>query len=625
MSLASSSGQTDAVLAEQAEPILSQQTLPSSTQALPARRSTQLIQQGSQISLNGRLLQGFWSQRQAGEDANQMSIGISDAGLMRLLGADLLDTQEVDAQPVQWFSQSLLPTWFTGQYRYLDIQELANQGNWQVQPDGDILRLSSPTGRILEIRQGRQPWGQRFVIELDQPIPWQADVLTSPKPVALTSQRSLSLSKRPQRLQGQELVITLDAVADPALVQRFRPIPTPLLPGIAPSNSLVTLETSRNQTQIRLNLPQNLNPQISTLSNPARLVIDLRPDAWIERDILWAPGVRWQQKILNLGSSRFPVVWLTLNLQQPGLKLEPIWGSPGTLVGITPLIQMAQQWQVAGAINGGFFNRNNKLPLGAIRRQGRWISSPILNRGAIAWNDTGEVIMGRLSLQQTLITSGGQRLPVLSLNSGYVQAGLARYTSDWGRTYTPITANEIIVTVQDNQVIGQQPGGEVGKALFLIPSNGYLLVARSNRAAAIALPMGTDVQIQSASVPSDFDNYPQAIGAGPLLIQNRRIVLDARAEQFSKAFINETAVRSAIGSQDGGTLLIATVQNRLGGVGPTLAEVAQIMQQLGAVNALNLDGGSSTTLHLGGQLLNRSPRTAARVHNGIGIFIQPRP
>jgi exopolysaccharide biosynthesis protein len=71
--------------------------------------------------------------------------------------------------------------------------------------------------------------------------------------------------------------------------------------------------------------------------------------------------------------------------------------------------------------------------------------------------------------------------------------------------------------------------------------------------------------------------------------------------------------------------MLVTVQNRIGGLGPTLPELAQVMQQLGTVNALNLDGGSSTTLYLGGQLLNRAPRTAARVHNGIGVFIQPTP
>jgi len=44
---------------------------------------------------------------------------------------------------------------------------------------------------------------------------------------------------------------------------------------------------------------------------------------------------------------------------------------------------------------------------------------------------------------------------------------------------------------------------------------------------------------------------------------------------------------------------------------------------MGAVEALNLDGGSSTSLYLGGSLLDRPPSTAARVHNAIGIFIQP--
>ncbi|MEQ8958771.1 MAG: phosphodiester glycosidase family protein, partial [Coleofasciculus sp. C2-GNP5-27] len=56
------------------------------------------------------------------------------------------------------------------------------------------------------------------------------------------------------------------------------------------------------------------------------------------------------------------------------------------------------------------------------------------------------------------------------------------------------------------------------------------------------------------------------------------------------------------------------------GKGPNLTETAQLMQQLGSVDALNLDGGSSTGLYLGGHLLDRSPYTAARVHNGLGLF-----
>ncbi|MGC1393645.1 MAG: phosphodiester glycosidase family protein, partial [Coleofasciculaceae cyanobacterium] len=109
-------------------------------------------------------------------------------------------------------------------------------------------------------------------------------------------------------------------------------------------------------------------------------------------------------------------------------------------------------------------------------------------------------------------------------------------------------------------------------------------------------------------------------GAGPLLVQNQKVVLDAKAEGFSNAFIQQSAIRSCIGTTSKGTLLIAAIHHRVGGKGPNLTETAQLMQLLGAVNALNFDGGSSTGLDLGGQLLDRSSATVARVHNGLGIF-----
>ena len=65
------------------------------------------------------------------------------------------------------------------------------------------------------------------------------------------------------------------------------------------------------------------------------------------------------------------------------------------------------------------------------------------------------------------------------------------------------------------------------------------------------------------------------------------------------------------------------VHNRVGGKGPTLTEMAALLKQLGAKDALNLDGGSSTALSLGGQLIDRSAVTAARVHNGLGVFVAP--
>jgi hypothetical protein len=314
---------------------------------------------------------------------------------------------------------------------------------------------------------------------------------------------------------------------------------------------------------------------------------------------------------------------LEVNPRIVGLKLAPIVTNLNTLIGTAPIIQTAQQYLAVAAINGGYFNRNNRYPLGAIRQKGQWLSSPILNRGAIAWNDSGQFYFGRLALEETLITANNQRSPILFLNSGYVQSGIARYTPAWGQTYTPLTDNEIILVIQKNQVVNQLPGGKVGETAFPLPPDGYLLTFRGSAAASASqLPIGTSLRIESATNPPEFSKYPNIIGAGPLLLQNRQIVLDAKSEKFSDAFIAEKAIRSGICTTSTGSLIITATHGRAGGPGPTLAEHAQLMQLLGCVDALNLDGGSSTGLYLGGQILDRSPNTAARVHNGIGVFIQ---
>lgn len=550
------------------------------------------IAQGTQVNVNGQLVSAAWSQRGS-------TVGIADLDLVRSLGVELLDSRTPGVQPVQWFSQPtstpiVLPTWLEGANRYLDIVPLAQHGGWQVEVVRGQLQITTPPSAVVGLRQGRQEWGDRIVIDLNRPASWQVVE------------------------QNDGFTVTIEAQTNPVLVQNFLPTPGNQLTSIRVS-------TSGDRTTLQVGAPTGLRPYVWSLPNPDRIVIDLRPDFITQRDILWAPGVRWRQRYVNLGSSQFPVVSLDVNLRQPGLVLRPILSNPTAAAGTAPLVTTAQRWQAFAAINGGFFNRNNQLPLGAVRREGQWHSGPILGRGAIAWNDTGEVAIGRFSLQDTIVTSEGRQFPILFFNTGYVGAGLAIYSSDWGTTYTPILDAETVITVQGDRVTAHRPGGAAGQTPIPIPADGYLIVARSYQEAVNALPPGTILSRTVATVPGLFSEFPEIMGAGPLLISDRRIVLNAASEGFSEAFIQQAAPRSVIGTTAEGTLILATVHNRVGGRGPTLQETAQLMQQLGLVHALNLDGGSSTSLYLGGQLLNRSPRTAARVHNGIGLFMTPTP
>ncbi|AFZ21817.1 phosphodiester glycosidase family protein [Allocoleopsis franciscana] len=589
----------------------------SHPETLLSQGLSKVTRQGTQVSLNGRAYKVPWKQWQVGASVRT---AISDVGMMQSLGLELLSTRDWTRQPIQWFSDPtrtpmVLVTQRDAAYRYLDVSDFARVADLRMKVAGEQLQITSVPARLKDIQQGTQAWGSRIVIDLDRPTPWQVSDGVS------------------------EGVITLDASTDPSLIERFQaPPPQPPqpmqevedvapVPVQPPSNLPVfRVENGQKQTTIRVQIPAGQRIQVFSVPKPNRLVIDLRPDALMEKEILWAPGIRWRQQYVNLGESRFPVVWLEVDPKANRMSFRPMWSNPTTQVGTTPLLQMAPSWQAAAAINAGFFNRKTQFPLGAIRRDGRWFSGPILNRGAIAWNDQGQFKIGRLSLQETLATSTGMNLPVLFLNSGYVKAGISRYTSEWGPTYTPLTDNEILVYVQNNQVTGQLPGGMTGQTAFPIPGDGYLLTLRGDGTAAAGfLNIGTQVNIGQGTTPTDFATYPQILGAGPVLLENRQIVLDAKAEQFSDAFSQQMAIRSAIGTTGSGTVIIAAIHSRVGGRGPTLAETAQLIQQMGAIDALNLDGGSSTGLYLGGQLLDRSPATAARVHNALGLFLAPIP
>lgn len=566
-----------------------------------------LLRQGTSSIVNGRTRSARWGQWRVGAS---LRTGMRDCDLQNLVGIELLNSSDATKQPVAWFSSPIAPfaTRWEGSDRFLDITDLTFTANWNLQVNNATLSLTTPESKLVNITFQEQSSGATLTLELTRGTSWQ-------------------LQQR-----DREWILTLDAPADPALLARFQ--------SAANANNNTSTdqrdegetgsstekpkpplaESKDKQTSLTGNLPDGLGIKVSTRSNS--LILELRPDALVNRDILWMAGLRWQQSYLSLGRDRFPVTWLTCDCRaNPRLLFRPIWTEAASMKGTEPLLNMAQKWDVVAAINGGFFNRQTLLPLGAIRFAGQWRSGPILNRGAIAWNESGEILLDRLALNETLTNQYGKTFPILFLNSGYYRAGISRYTPAWGSSYTSFIDDEVIVVVENNRVIRHVNGGAAGTTAVPIPQNGYILTLRANASVSAALDVGTTVSINSATVPPQWNDYPNILAAGPLLLKQGRNMLDVAAEGFDSFFAQQTAIRSIVGITATGELILAAIHNRVGGRGPTLPETVQAIQQLGIVDALNLDGGSSTSLYLGGQLLNRPPSSAARVHNGFAIAL----
>jgi hypothetical protein len=99
-----------------------------------------------------------------------------------------------------------------------------------------------------------------------------------------------------------------------------------------------------------------------------------------------------------------------------------------------------------------------------------------------------------------------------------------------------------------------------------------------------------------------------ALGGGPMLVREGEVRLTYNEEVFFGSGINGSTFqpRTAVGFTESGELLLLVVDGRQAASrGVTLHELAGILIDLGAVEAINLDGGGSSTMVAGGSLINR--------------------
>jgi hypothetical protein len=109
-----------------------------------------------------------------------------------------------------------------------------------------------------------------------------------------------------------------------------------------------------------------------------------------------------------------------------------------------------------------------------------------------------------------------------------------------------------------------------------------------------------------------------AIGGFPMLLENGQFVACTTS--------CGSQPRTGVGVRADGKILLVVVDGRQPrwSVGPTAAEFARIMQDLGAVTALNLDGGGSSTMVVEGELVNR-PSDGRERSISSAILILPGP
>ena len=537
--------------------------------------------QGTSIRINGLRQQALWLQ-DAGELWLPLEVLEGQLGVSRSPGAN----GSVD---LEWFGQKLSVS--ADRQRSLEdevavpVSGLLEAVGVIARTEGQELNLQLPPRPLQAIRWSNQGVsGQRVVLDLSAP--------------------ALVRSGEGRLLIGTE--------ASPPQLEQLKQL------GLSPSqrNGWLTVQIPRDGERLSLGGPWRLVLDLPVLEDGAPTTATTTPAPAPEHDprlvALQNQGLKLERRVGRIGSRQVLINSVRLDPRQVPLELRPLNRSDG-MQGLSSLSQLARQEQALIAINGGYFNRVNRLPLGAMREQGRWLSGPILNRGAAGWKAGELPRFDRLMLAETIEDSQRQRWSITTVNSGYVQKGLARYTADWGSRYQPITGTEMGVLVRNGVVQERYELGAMAPGVPLREGD-LLLVARGG--VSVPWQSGERLTLQSRST-SPVGEKPNVLGGGPLLLQNGRVVLNGTAEGFSSGFLAQAAPRTVVAS-DGRQLWLITLQG-VNNAGPTLMETALLMQQEGLQDALNLDGGSSTGLVLADVHTVKGRGVAAAVHNGLGL------
>ena len=262
---------------------------------------------------------------------------------------------------------------------------------------------------------------------------------------------------------------------------------------------------------------------------------------------------------------------------------------------------MAKAHDAIAAVNGNFFAGNGK-PLGFLMIDGEIAGYPIYNRSAFGITATGQVLIDQVDAVGYFQWADREPITISGVNRVRRTDDLILYTPEYGKT-TGTNHFGLEVVVEQGVVIACSEEGN-----SLIPPQGFVLSAHGNSREILSdIAVGDPVTAHWELRPDWIEmGVVHAVGAGPRLVKDGKIAINGVEERFQSDVLYGRAPRTGFGVTETGEIVLVTVNGRRGAVsvGMTLRELAELMITLGAVDAINLDGGGSATLVVRDRVLN---------------------
>lgn len=321
----------------------------------------------------------------------------------------------------------------------------------------------------------------------------------------------------------------------------------------------------------------------------------LGADIIYEKDVTErvASGILYTQKtrLQDNGIEKIHIIEADLNNET--VSVRPMAAKDGMSY-LSNVLNMAKTYGAVAAVNTDFFSWNNNetgrahaMNLQVTDGQVRSSSGIDGGYASLAFTEDGQMLMDYFKTDITVTAKNGESHSVYLINQYNDYTKLLMYTPAWGR-YSRGSKNncvEMLVVdgVVDSFYMNQDP--------IEIPANGYILTTSMewNYFLNGNFQVGDEVVLDIQFSP-DTDKIKHAVSGGSML------VAEGERAEFTHN-ITGRHPRTAIGFTEDGTLLLVAVDGRQNNaLGMSQEELSDLMIELGAVYAMNCDGGGSTTL-----------------------------
>jgi len=293
------------------------------------------------------------------------------------------------------------------------------------------------------------------------------------------------------------------------------------------------------------------------------------------------------------------MVWVDLNSRNVRVQNAT---ANNRLLTVAPLRTIAESARQSGdgvmaAINGTFFDpvatgySGSNVYWGIIKNNGVYVKTGGSDL-VMGFSPDNRVRVGTPQLTIRLHREGSRTLNAWSINHSFGgEEAVVVYTSAFG-TVTPYHV-AVSIVVRNGVVT------EVRNGYGPIFADGFTITVNSHMP-AFNFSVGDRVTLNVEYADAAWREYTTMLAGGSRLVENGNI--PSVFPPHSDTFVNSSAQRSFIGVTADNRLVMGTV----GGV--TITQLAEIVRNLGAVDAMTLDGGASSGLYFNGRYITSTGR-----------------